>query len=103
MISSVSGTSRQAAKLGERTYLAQQSEPRQTVSGAQARSSGQADALVSRGVRTILIVDRSPADCAAVKRLLSKRGDWEWHFAEAVKGEDGLVIAASQQSCAPLF
>ena len=79
--------------------MAQQSKLRQTVSDAPAPSSAPADTLVGRNVRKILIVDRSPADCAAVRRLLSKRGDWEWHFAEAVKGEDGLVIAASQQSC----
>ena len=49
-------------------------------------------------VRKILIVHKSPADCAAVRRLLSTHRNWEWHFAEAVKGEDGLVIAASQPS-----
>ena len=95
---------RQNAKLPcGRTSLARQIDPRLTPSGPSALSraprAAVGRAVVGRAVRKILIVDRSPADCAAVRQLLSKHGTGEWHFAEAVKGEEALAVAASPPSC----
>lgn len=93
MIVAVAGAPRHEVTVREVTPLTKHAEQRQTASSAPAQASAPRAAFVS-GVRKILIVDRSPADCAAVRRLLSQHDNGGWHFAEAVKGEEALAVAA---------
>jgi len=44
-------------------------------------------------VRRILIVDDSAEDSEYTKRLLKKAMNWDWRFAEALRGDRGLDLA----------